>query len=129
MKIVLFVCVRNSGRSQMEEAFFNHLAKGKGVAISAGTKPAAYVNPTVTKVMLEVGIDISSQKPKPLILKMLENADRVITMGCCGGEICPASLAPAEGLQVEDPEGEPIEVVRQIRDEIRNKVVKLVNEL
>ncbi len=71
MKKVVFVCVHNSGRSQMAEAFFNHLAKGKAVAISAGVTPAAQVIPNVVKAMREAGIDISHQKPKILTFEML----------------------------------------------------------
>ena len=129
MKKVLFVCVHNSGRSQMAEAFFNQLAKGKAVAISAGTRPAAQVNSTVVATMREVGIEIVDQKPKSLTLEMVESADRVITMGCGVEEVCPASFIPTEDWTLEDPEGKPIEKVRQIRDQIRVKVEVLVKEL
>ena len=125
----MFVCVHNSGRSQMAEAFFNHLAKGKAVALSAGTQPASRINSTVVEVMLEVGIDVSAQIPKLLNLEMIESADCVITMGCGVEGVCPASFVPTEDWELEDPEQEPVEKVRQIRDEIRNKVVELVKEL
>ena len=82
MKTVLFVCIHNSGRSQMAEAFFNHMAKGKAEALSAGTQPAKNVYPVVVEAMREVGIDISGNMPKALTLDMVEKADRVITMGC-----------------------------------------------
>jgi arsenate reductase len=78
MKTVLFICVHNSGRSQMAEAFFNQLAKGKAHAISAGSKPADKVNPIVAKAMLEVGIDIGQSKPKLLTLEMMEGIDKAI---------------------------------------------------
>ncbi len=126
---VLFVCTRNAGRSQMAEAFFNRLAKGKAIATSAGTQPAKQVNPTVVPVMLEAGIDIRGQKPKQLTFDMLENADRVITMGCNVEETCPASLVPTEDWELDDPEGKPINKVRQIRDEIRMRVEELIKEL
>ena len=129
MKKVLFVCVHNSGRSQMAEAFFNRLAKGKAVAISAGTKPAIQVNPIVGQAMLEVGVDIRNQKPKLLTSEMLENTDRVITMGCNVEQACPAALVPTEDWELEDPEGKPIEKVRQIRDEVKVKVGALIKEL
>ena len=129
MKTVLFVCVHNSGRSQMAEAFFKALAGGKARAISAGTKPAARVNATVAAAMKEVGIDISRRKPKALTFEMMEKADRAITMGCGVAESCPASFAPTEDWQLDDPEGKPLEEVRKIRDDIRARVEKLVGEL
>jgi arsenate reductase len=129
MKKVLFVCVHNSGRSQMAEAFLNHLAKGKAVAISAGTQPTQQMNSTAVQAMLKVGIDIRNQKPKLLTLEMLENADRVITMGCSVEQACPASFVPTEDWELEDPEGKPIEKVRQIRAQIEAKVEALIREL
>lgn len=129
MKKVLFVCVHNAGRSQMAEAFFNQIAKGKAVAISAGTQPANEVDPVVVEAMREVGIDISRQKPKMLTFEMLENVDRVITMGCSVEKACPASLVPTEDWKLDDPEGKPIERVRQIRDKIKTKVDELVRTL
>ncbi len=110
----------------MAEVFFNQMAKG---AISAGTRPAPQVNPTVIRAMREAGMDIRNQKPKLLTLEMLEDAQRVITMGCSVEEVCPASFVPTEDWQLEDPEGKPIEKVRQIRDQIRAKVEALVREL
>jgi arsenate reductase len=129
MKKVLFVCVHNSGRSQMAEAFFNEIAKGKAMAISAGTQPAAQVNSMVVAAMREVGIEIGNHKPKSLTFEMLENADRVITMGCSVDKACPASFVPTEDWELDDPEGKPIEEVRQIRDTIRTKVGELVEGL
>jgi arsenate reductase len=113
----------------MAEAFFNHLAKGKASATSAGTKPGPQVNPAVVKAMREAGLDISQQKPKALTFEMIENADRVITMGCGVEEVCPASFVPTEDWELEDPEGKPIEKVREIRDEIKARVEKLIKEL
>ena len=129
MKKILFVCVHNSGRSQMAEAFFNQLAKSKARAISAGTQPAAQVNPTVVTAMRELVIEIGNQKPKSLTLKMMESTDRVITMGCNVAETCPASFIPTEDWELEDPEGKPIEEVRQIRDQIKAKVKALLKNL
>jgi protein-tyrosine-phosphatase len=129
MKKVLFACTHNSGRSQMAEAFFNQLSKGKAVAISAGTRPAAQINSTVVTAMREVGIEIGDQKPKLLTLEMLKSVDRVITMGCNVAEACPASLVPTEDWEIDDPEGKPIEKVRQIRDEIEAKVDELARTL
>jgi protein-tyrosine-phosphatase len=129
MKKILFVCVHNAGRSQIAEAFFNQMAKGKAKGFSAGTQPADKVNPIVIEAMREVGIDISRRKPKMLTLKMLEDADRVITMGCGVEGVCPASFVPTEDWELEDPEDKPIEKVRQIRDEIKAKVDELVRTL
>ena len=126
MKTVLFVCVGNSGRSQMAEGFFNHLANGKAHAISAGTKPAGAVDPRTVEVMSEVGIDISAARPKALTVEMLEQADRVVVMGCGAEGVCPASYVETEDWQLEDPKGKPIEDVRRIRDEIRVMVLRML---
>jgi arsenate reductase len=95
-KKVLFVCVHNSGRSQMAEAFFNQLAGTRASASSAGTQPAPGVNPTVIQVMREAGLDISRNTPKMLTIEMMKDADRVITMGCGVAESCPAHIVPME---------------------------------
>lgn len=83
----------------------------------------------MTEAMREIGIDIHSQKPKPLTLQMLEGADRVITMGCGVEESCPASFAPVTDWALDDPEGRSIEKVREIRDEIKTRVEALIKEL
>ena len=130
MHQVLFVCVHNAGRSQMAEAFFNRLAVGKALAISAGTLPASGVHPVVRDAMAEVGIDLAGQQPKMLTSEMVERADRVITMGCGIEEACPAPLlARVEDWGLEDPVGQHLEKVRQIREEIRRRVQNLVAEL
>jgi arsenate reductase len=126
MKTVLFVCVGNAGRSQMAEAFFNRLANGRARAISAGTKPAGAVDAQTIEVMREVGIDISKAKPKALTMEILDQADRVVTMGCGAEGVCPASFVETEDWQLEDPKGKPIEEVRRIRDEIRAGVTRLL---
>lgn len=87
------------------------------------------INPTVVEAMREVGIDISRRKPKMLTFEMLEDADRVITMGCSVDKACPASFVPTEDWQLEDSEGKPIEQVRQIRDEVKAEVERLTREL
>lgn len=129
MKKVIFICVHNAGRSQMAEAFFNQLAHERALATSAGTKPTPQVNPTVAQAMLEVGIDISKQHPKQLTLAMLEEADRAVTMGCGEDQSCPATLAPTEDWQLDDPEGKTLEKVREIRDTVKSRVTTLVQEL
>jgi len=126
MKTVLFVCVGNAGRSQMAEAFFNRLANGRARAISAGTKPAGAVDAQTIEVMREVGIDISKAKPKALTMEILDQADRVVTMGCGAEGVCPASFVETEDWQLEDPKSKPIEEVRRIRDEIRAGVTRLL---
>lgn len=131
MKTVVFVCVHNSGRSMMAEAFFNQLAAGKAKALSAGTQPGDKVNPTVVEAMKEVGIDISGNKPKMLTFDMVEKAARMITMGCGAeaGNVCPASFIETEDWALEDPKDKPIEQVRKIRDEIRSRVARLIEEI
>lgn len=130
MKKVLFVCVHNSGRSQIAEAYFNRLSTlNTAVSFSAGTKPAKEINPKVVQVMKEVGFDLNQKTPKLLTLEMLENADKVITMGCGVEETCPASFIPAEDWQIEDPEGKSLETVRKIRNEIELKVKRLLTEI
>ena len=129
-KTVIFVCVHNSGRSQMAEAFFNKLAGGKAQAYSAGTQPADKVNPVVVEAMREAGINIGGNKPKALTMDMVEKADKMITMGC-GAEaeaVCPASFIETEDWALEDPKGKSLEQVRKIRDEIKERVGKLVKE-
>jgi arsenate reductase len=130
-KTVLFVCVHNSGRSQMAEAFFNKLAGGKAQALSAGTQPANEVNPVVVEAMREAGINISGNKPKMLTMDMVEKTERMITMGC-GAEaeaVCPASFIETEDWALEDPKGKSLEQVRKIRDEIKERVARLFSEL
>jgi len=131
MKTILFVCVHNSGRSQMAEAFFNKLAKGRALAISAGTQPADRVNPVVVEAMKEAGIDISGNEPKALTVDMVEKANKMITMGC-GAEaqgVCPASFIETEEWALEDPKGKSLEQVREIRDDIKGRVTRLVEQI
>jgi len=129
MKKILFVCIENAGRSQMAEAFANHYGKGRLVASSTGVMLADTVNPTVVEAMKEKGIDISMKKPKLLTMKMVEEADQIITMGCSVEKSCPAPLLKSvTDWGLEDPKGKPLEKVREIRDEIERRVQKLINE-
>lgn len=130
-KTVIFVCVHNSGRSQMAEAFFNQAAKGKALALSAGTQPGDKVHPVVVEAMRELGIDISHKKPKMLTLEMIEKADKMITMGCGAdaGGLCPASFVETEDWALEDPKNKSLEQVRVIRDEIKKRVLQLIQEI
>lgn len=129
MKKILFVCIHNSGRSQIAEAIFNRQAFGEYIALSAGTQPAKKINPTVRKVMQEIGIEIGGQRPKQLTPDMLEGVYRVITMGCGIEETCPASFITTEDWDLDDPENKSLREVRQIRDQIKTKVAALLKEL
>jgi protein-tyrosine-phosphatase len=113
----------------MAEAFYNEISKGKGLAISAGTKPAKQINPAVVRVLRESGLDVSNQKPKLLTIEMLKEADVVITMGCNREEVCPLSFTPTVDWELPDPKGRSIEEVRRIRDEIENRVRGLLNKI
>jgi arsenate reductase (thioredoxin) len=131
MKTVVFVCVHNSGRSQMAEAFFNQIAEGKAIALSAGTQPGDKVHPIVVEAMKEAGIDISENKPKMLTMEMIEKADKMITMGCGAdaGGLCPAGFIETEDWALEDPGGKTISEVRIIRDEIKRRVSDLLAKI
>jgi arsenate reductase (thioredoxin) len=125
---VLFVCVHNAGRSQMAAALLDHHANGKLVVRSAGSEPADRLNPAVVAAMAEVGIDLSREFPKPLTDVSVRAADVVITMGC--GDACPFYPGKRyEDWQLQDPAGQPVEVVRGIRDQIDARVQQLLGEL
>ncbi len=124
---VLFVCVENAGRSQMAEAFLKRLAP-EMQAKSAGTRPGRRINPAVIEVMREVGIDITSQRPKPLSPEMAGD-NIVVNMGCMDGEPCPVlSAGNVIEWKIEDPAGVPMDRVRSIRDEIESQVRDLIAE-
>ena len=125
---VLFVCVHNSGRSQMAEAFARHLSGGRLKAESAGTEPTPALNPVVVEAMRERGIDITGQRPKLLTPEMAERADRIFTMGCYDAGACPAFMLAAEDWALDDPHGQPIERVRAIRDDVEARVRALIAE-
>jgi arsenate reductase (thioredoxin) len=125
---VLFVCVHNAGRSQMAAALLDHHANGQVVVRSAGSDPADRLNPAVVAAMAELGIDLSRELPKPLTDRAVRAADVVITMGC--GDACPFYPGKRyEDWQLQDPAGQPIEVVRGIRDQIDARVQQLLTEL
>ena len=132
MKQVLFACVHNTGRSQMAEAFFNRFADPtQARALSGGTEPATEMNATVLAVMKEVGIDMVAEGHRPKIadLEALHEGDRPISMGCGVSLACPARLGRMEDWGLDDPKGQPIEKVREIRDDIEGRVKQLVKEL
>ncbi len=128
MKHVLFVCVENACRSQMAEGFLNTLAGKKATAKSAGNMPAKTVNPLAVQVMKEAGLDISGHKPKMITAEMIQEADKVVLMGC-GKNSCPIVPKEVEDWQIEDPAGKGIEKFRETRDAIRIKVEKLITEV
>ena len=125
---VLFVCVHNAGRSQMAAALLEHHAQGRVRVRSAGSAPADTVNPAVVEVMNELGIDVSREVPKKLLTEDVAASDVVITMGC--GDACPIFPGKRyEDWALTDPAGKGTDEVRQVRDEIDQRVRALVAEL
>jgi len=126
VRIVLFACVHNAGRSQMAAALFNQLADpSKARAISAGTQPGDHVHPVVIDVMREAGLDLSGVRPRKLTDALASEAQLHVTMGC--GDACPyVPGARVEDWPVPDPKGQPIETARAIRDDIARRVRDLI---
>jgi protein-tyrosine-phosphatase len=126
MKKVVFACVHNAGRSQMAAAFFNQLADPKDAyAVSAGTQPAGQLHPVVIDAMLEAGIDLRQARPQMMTMELVQGAQLLITMGC--GDQCPyVPGVQREDWPLRDPKGLPIEEVRAIRDEVRERVQQLL---
>jgi arsenate reductase (thioredoxin) len=127
---VLFVCVHNAGRSQMAAALLSHYAGDSVVVRSAGTAPAEVINPMVVTALREVGIDLAASQAVPQLLtdETIEASDIVITMGC--GDTCPYYPGKRyEDWKLDDPAGQPLDVVRTIRDEIDSKVRALLDQL
>lgn len=125
---VLFLCVHNAGRSQMALGWFKHVAAETARAYSGGSEPADAINPVAVEAMAEAGIDITREYPKAWTDEMLQAADVVITMGC--GDACPVIPGKRyEDWPIDDPSGQPLDVVRRIRDDIEQRVRTLVDEL
>lgn len=126
MKTVIFACVHNAGRSQMAAAWLEHLADPKKVrAVSAGTEPGTRVHPEVVAAMREVGVDLFARVPQKLTSELAREAALLVTMGC--GEACPVVPGLArDDWPLEDPKDKPIERVREIRDDVRDRVTALV---
>ena len=125
---VLFVCVHNAGRSQMAAGLLMHLAGDRIEVRSAGTAPADRINPVAAQAMSEIGIDITAASPKVLSDDAVESSDVVITMGC--GDTCPYFPGVSyRDWKLDDPAGQPIEIVRDIRDDIAVRVRDLIDEL
>src|SRR5689334_834074 len=117
MATVLFVCLHNAGRSQMSQALFERAARGSHRALSAGTTPGDRVHPEVVEVMRELDIDLAHSTPRLLTRELAEQASIVVTMGC--GDECP--YIPGKRYidwELQDPKGQPLERVREIRDDI-----------
>jgi arsenate reductase len=125
MRYVLFVCTHNAGRSQMAQAFFERYAPPDIRAESAGQEPADAIWPNVIEAMREVGIDISDRKPKTIDVEMQLHADKAITLNCQG--TCPYVIGGVEDWDVDDPAGQPLDKVREIRDDIEQRVRELVD--
>ena len=126
MKYVLFVCNHNAGRSQMAQALFERHAPADVRAESAGSAPAKQLWPTVVEAMNEIGVDLSGRRPQKLTVEMQLHADWAVTMGC--GDACPYVPTRVDDWDVADPAGQPLEVVREIRDEIEQHVTTLVHD-
>lgn len=126
-KTILFVCVENAGRSQIAEGFFRKYAPKGYKAISAGTKPVSQINPLAVGVMKEVGIDISNETSKDITEDMIHNSTQIVNMGCMERESCPTLfLHNLLDWNIEDPKGKSIDKVREIRDEIEQRVKEIV---
>ena len=125
---VLFVCVHNAGRSQMAAAYVRLLSRGAVEVRSAGSAPAASINPAVHEAMLEEGIDLSAERPTVLTPDAVEASDVIVTMGC--GDACPYYPGKRyEDWALQDPAGQGVDAVRPIRNEIRRRVVELLGTL
>ncbi len=125
---ILFVCVHNSGRSQIAAGFMSKIGGDRVVVRSAGSAPRESISPIVIEVMSEVGIDITDEYPKPLTDEVVRASDAVITMGC--GDACP--IYPGKRYEdwvLDDPADQSIDTVRIIRDEIKKRVERLLSEL
>ncbi|WP_156759065.1 arsenate reductase ArsC [Microbacterium karelineae] len=125
---VLFVCVHNAGRSQMAAGWLQHLAGDRVEVLSAGSAPKDQINPIAVEAMAEVGVDIAGRTPKVLTTEAVKESDVVITMGC--GDACPIFPGKRyEDWELQDPAGQGIDTVRPIRDEIRKRIERLVDEI
>ena len=128
VRVVVFACVHNAGRSQMAAALAEHLSARRVHVRSAGSAPAGEINPLVIEVLAERGIALHSAYPKPLSDSVLRAADVVVTMGC--GDACPIFPGKRyEDWAVPDPAGQAIEVVRDIRDDIQDRVTTLLRQI
>lgn len=125
---LLFICVHNAGRSQLAAAIAEHLSVGRVHVRTAGSQPDSAINPDVVTVLAERGIDVTHAFPKPLADDVVMAADVIVTMGC--GDTCPVFPGKRyEDWDVPDPAGQPLDTVRDIRDQIQARVTTLLREL
>ncbi len=126
--VVLFVCIHNAGRSQMAAGYMRALSHGAVEVRSGGSEPGDQINPVAVAAMAEEGIDISHAVPQLMTTEQVRESDAVITMGC--GDVCPIFPGKRyEDWELEDPKGKSIEQVRAIRDDIKGRVERLLEEL
>ena len=132
---VAFVCVQNAGRSQMATAFAKREMENRNLGnrveiLTGGTNPADSVHESTVEVMREDGIDLSDRTPREITFEELQDADIVITMGCSADDVCPATWSgDNRDWDLDDPHGRSLDIVRGIRDEIRDRVADLLAEL
>ncbi|MDN5718459.1 MAG: arsenate reductase ArsC [Janibacter sp.] len=125
---VLFVCVHNAGRSQLAAALTEHLSARKVHVRSAGSQPVDEISPVVREALAERGIELGAPYPKPLTHSVVQAADVIVTMGC--GDACPVFPGKRyEDWDVADPDGQPLDVVRDIRDDIQARVTTLLRDV
>ncbi len=133
VRTVLFVCVHNAGRSQMAESLTNAAARRRGVgvrALSAGTEGGKGLNPMAVEAMRELGISMGGHAPKMLTQALVDGADRIVSMGCgVDASSCPARFLLTDDWGLDDPAGQPIERVREIRDAIAGRVEALLDAM
>ena len=130
---VAFVCVQNAGRSQMATAFAERERDERGLDIeivTGGTDPADHVHPEVVEIMAEKGIDLADRTPREVTFEELQDSEYVITMGCSAKDVCPATWSGENrDWGLDDPDGQGMDAVRAIRDEIEERVAELFDEL
>jgi arsenate reductase (thioredoxin) len=132
---VAFVCVQNAGRSQMAAAFAERKRDRRNLTdeiriLTGGTQPADHVHPEVVTVMDEIGIDLSENTPRDITVGELQASGYVITMGCSAQDVCPATWSgDNRDWRLDDPDGKSMEEVREIRDEIEDRVSEFFDEV
>ncbi|MEF8779716.1 MAG: low molecular weight phosphatase family protein [Haloferacaceae archaeon] len=132
---IAFVCVQNAGRSQMAYAFARREVADRGLEeevelLTGGTRPADHVHDEVVRTMREVDIDVAGRTPREVTFEEIRDSDYVVTMGCAAEDVCPAGWAGENrDWDLEDPDGNPPEVVAGIREEIRTRVAELFEEI
>jgi len=133
MNKILFVCGENASRSQMAEAFFNLYAKKKELnwlAESAGTMPAKKINTDVMKAMAKIGLDLSDARTKIFEIKKIDEYAKIVSFGCIVKRVLPNIIQPKiDEWHIIDPHGKTLVEIRKIRDEIKNRVISLIEEL